>query len=302
MGMITSPEVLGPKTSVRERRRPRIVRAFLQNPGAVIGGFLVLFTITGAALGPALAPNAGTATNLGLALKPPFLFPGGSLAYPLGTDYVGRNLLALIVSGAQISVDLAALAVVGSMVVGTLIGLYSGYAGGRIGNILMRLTDLQMALPFILMALTVMAVSGPGVWKVILVLALSGWTDYARIVRGQTLKERHMVYVNAAEATGASWPRILFRHILPNISDSVIVLATMNIAVNILLEAGLAFLGLGLSPTNPSWGSLVADGQSYVETAWWLTVFPGLAIFLSVLGFNLLGDWLRDLNDPARRH
>ncbi len=289
-----------PETGPSKSRR--LVRLFLRNPGAIIGALFVLFTLLATLFGPLLEPHAATAINLNHALVPPVFEHGGSAAYPLGSDYLGRNLFGMIVSGTRISVDLAVLAVICSMAVGTLIGLYSGYAGGWLGNLLMRLTDLQMAFPFILMALTLMAISGPGLWKVVVVLALSGWTDYARIVRSQTLQQRHMLYVNAAQASGASRARVIFRHILPNISDSVIVLATMNIAVNILLEAGLAFLGLGISPSTPSWGSMVADGRNYIETAWWLTVFPGFAIFFSVMGFNLLGDWLRDVNDPSHGH
>ena len=286
----------------RQRKGLRLARLFVRSPSAVIGALFVLLTVLATVFGPFLEPHAATAINLNKALLPPIFVHGGSAMYPLGSDYLGRNLLGMIVSGTRISVDLAVLAVLCSMAVGTLIGLYSGYAGGWLGNLLMRLTDLQMAFPFILMALTLMAISGPGLWKVVVVLALSGWTDYARIVRSQTLQQRHMLYVNAAQASGASRPRIIFRHILPNISDSVIVLATMNIAVNILLEAGLAFLGLGISPSTPSWGSMVADGRNYIETAWWLTVFPGFAIFFSVMGFNLLGDWLRDVNDPSHGH
>jgi len=295
-----SPEDTQQET--RQRKGRRLARLFVRSPSAVIGALFVLLTVLATVFGPLLEPHAATAINLNEALLPPIFVHGGSAMYPLGSDYLGRNLLGMIVSGTRISVDLAVLAVLCSMAVGTLIGLYSGYAGGWLGNLLMRLTDLQMAFPFILMALTLMAISGPGLWKVVVVLALSGWTDYARIVRSQTLQQRHMLYVNAAQASGASRARIIFRHILPNISDSVIVLATMNIAVNILLEAGLAFLGLGISPSTPSWGSMVADGRNYIETAWWLTVFPGFAIFFSVMGFNLLGDWLRDVNDPSHGH
>lgn len=282
-------------------RAPRVLREFMRSPGAVAGALFVLLTAFAAAFGPLLAPHVTTSIDFAHTLSPPFFVPGGLLAHPLGTDYLGRDVLAMILSGARISVDIALLAVALSLVIGTLIGLYSGYFGGWVGELLMRLTDLQMAFPFILMALTLMAISGPGLWKVVAVLALSGWTDYARIVRSQTLQHRQILYVSAARATGGSDARILFRHVLPNISSSVVVVATMNIAVNILLEAGLSFLGLGISPSTPSWGSMVADGRNYVQTAWWLTVFPGLAIFVSVLGFNLLGDWLRDVMDPSRR-
>ncbi len=300
--MIAPARPEGIEPTARQRKGRRLARLFVRSPAAIIGALFVLLTLLSTVFGPLLEPHAATAINLNEALLPPIFVHGGSAMYPLGSDYLGRNLFGMIVSGTRISVDLAVLAVLCSMAIGTLIGLYSGYAGGWLGNLLMRLTDLQMAFPFILMALTLMAISGPGLWKVVVVLALSGWTDYARIVRSQTLQQRHMLYVNAAQASGASRPRIIFRHILPNISDSVIVLATMNIAVNILLEAGLAFLGLGISPSTPSWGSMVADGRNYIETAWWLTVFPGFAIFFSVMGFNLLGDWLRDVNDPSHGH
>ncbi|MDA8345024.1 MAG: ABC transporter permease [Thermaerobacter sp.] len=297
------PEV-NPQTETPSKIKaaPRVLREFFRSPGAIAGALFVLLTLFAAVLGPWLAPHVATSIDFAHIFTPPFFLHGGMLVHPLGTDYLGRDVLGMILAGARVSVDIALLAVISSLVIGTLIGLYSGYFGGRIGELLMRLTDLQMAFPFILMALTLMAISGPGLWKVVAVLALSGWTDYARIVRSQTLQHRQMLYVTAAKATGGSDARILFRHVLPNISASIIVIATMNIAVNILLEAGLSFLGLGISPSTPSWGAMVADGRNYVQTAWWLTVFPGLAIFLSVLGFNLLGDWLRDVMDPSRRH
>jgi peptide/nickel transport system permease protein len=276
----------------------RRVRA-LVTPSAVVGGALVLVTILAAIFGPVLAPGAATDIHLDQTLLPPAWVPGGQAAHLLGTDYLGRDVLKLILAGARASVAIGVSAVVLSLALGTLIGLYSGYVGGGLSDLLMRLTDVQMAFPFILMALTLMAISGPGTWKIVVVLALSGWTDYARIVRGQTLQHRQSLYVQAARAVGCSDARILFRHILPNIAASIIVIGTLNIAVNILLEAGLTFLGLGLSPSVPSWGAMVADGRNYIETAWWLTTFPGLAIVVSVLGFNLLGDWLRDVTDPS---
>ena len=300
---MTRPEA-NPQTETPSKTKaaPRVLREFFRSPGAIAGALFVLLTLFAAVFGPYLAPHVATSIDFAHTFTPPFFLRGGMLSHPLGTDYLGRDVLGMILAGARVSVDIALLAVISSAVIGTLIGLYSGYFGGRIGELLMRLTDLQMAFPFILMALTLMAISGPGLWKVVAVLALSGWTDYARIVRSQALQHREMLYVTAAKATGGSDARILFRHVLPNISASIIVIATMNIAVNILLEAGLSFLGLGISPSTPSWGAMVADGRNYVQTAWWLTVFPGLAIFVSVLGLNLLGDWLRDVMDPSHRH
>lgn len=271
-----------------------------RNPSALGGMFLVFLTLIAAVFGHWLAPHNPSGMHLTQHLLPPLL-AGGTGAHILGTDYLGRDELSRIIVGTGPSITISLIAVLISMVIGTTLGLYGGYYGGWLGSVVTFLIDAQMAFPFILLALTLMAISGPGPGKLILALALSGWTNFARVIRGQAMQYREKMFVESAKAIGASNQRIIFRHILVNIATSVIVIGTMNIAINILLEAGLTFIGLGLNPSIPSWGSMLANGRDYIQTAWWLTVFPGVAIMLSVIGFNLLGDWLRDVWDPRSR-
>jgi peptide/nickel transport system permease protein len=243
-----------------------------------------------------LAPYDPGAATLRSRLAEPY-----GAAHPLGADAIGRDILSRIIFGARISLTVGVTSVAIAMILGSLIGLVAGYFGGLLDAVLMRLADIQLAFPFILLAITVIAVIGPGLWKVILVMALTQWVQYARIVRGQTLALREKEYIQAAGALGAGHGRVMFRHILLNAITPVTVLATLGIANNILLEAGLTFLGLGVDPTIPSWGGMLADGRNYIERAWWVATFPGLAITVTVLGFNLLGDWLRDTLDPRTR-
>jgi len=268
----------------------------LRDPSFVIGALIVLVVLASATFAPTLAPYEPTAANLRSRLAAPF-----GETHLLGADAIGRDILSRIVFGARISLTVGVVSVAIAVVIGTLVGLVAGYFGGLIDAVLMRSADIQLSFPFILLAITVIAVVGPGLWKVILVMALTQWVQYARIVRGQTLSLREKEYVQAARGLGATHTRIMFRHILLNALTPVTVLATLGIANNILLEAGLTFLGLGVDPTIPSWGGMLADGRNYIERAWWVATFPGLAITVTVLGFNLLGDWLRDRLDPRTR-
>lgn len=272
-----------------------------RNPAGLLGSLLVVLTLLVAVFGSQWAPYNPSAMDLSLHLLPPAWLAGGSPHHLLGTDYLGRDEWSRILVATRASVLVSFAGMLISIVLGTLIGLFSGYFGGFAGNVLMRMTDVQMAFPFILMALTIMATSGPGTVKLVIVLGLSGWTAYARIIRGEVLGLRERVFVESARAIGCTHSRIIFRHILPNVVGTLVVIATMNVAVNILLEAGLTFLGLGLNPSIPSWGAMLADGRNYIQTAWWLSTFPGVAILIAVMGFNLLGDWLRDVSDPTLR-
>lgn len=272
------------------------MRRALRDPSFVIGMVIVVGVVAAAVFAPVLSPHEPTAATLRSRLAEPF----GPL-HPLGADAIGRDILSRIIFGARISLTVGLASVAIAVVLGTVIGLIAGYHGGLIDAILMRSADIQLSFPFILLAITVIAVVGPGLWKVILVMALTQWVQYARIVRGQTLGLREREFVQAAYGLGASSGRIMFRHILLNALTPVTVLATLGIANNILLEAGLTFLGLGVDPTTPSWGGMLADGRNYIERAWWVATFPGLAITVTVLGFNLLGDWLRDRLDPRTR-
>lgn len=269
----------------------------LKDPSFVIGTAIVVAVSLIALFAPYVAPTDPSTISLMARNAPPAL---GS-EYPLGADAIGRDVLTRIVYGSRISLTVGLISVAIAVVIGTIVGLIAGYVGGLLDTVLMRLADIQLAFPFILLAITVIAVIGPGLWKLILVMALTQWVQYARIVRGQVLSLKQKDYVQAASSLGASHARILTRHILLNALTPITVLATLNIANNILLESGLTFLGLGVDPTIPSWGGMLADGRNYIESAWWVSAFPGLAITITVLGFNLIGDWLRDHLDPRLR-
>ena len=244
-----------------------------------------------------LFPGGGSELNLAYRLTPPLVEPG----FPLGTDPLGRDVLARVIIGGEISLKVGVYSALGAVVIGIIMGLVSGYYGGFLDMIVMRFADVQLALPFILLAITFIAVIGGGLTNMIILLIISQWVQYARLVRGSVLSLRDREFILAAKAIGVKDIRILFQHLLPNLIGPVIVLMTLNVANNILLESSLTFLGLGVDPVIPSWGGMLAEGHTYLQTAWWVSVFPGLAILLTVLGLNLLGDWLRDALDPTGR-
>ncbi|WP_235931233.1 ABC transporter permease [Paracoccus xiamenensis] len=243
-----------------------------------------------------LFPDVGK-IDLMARLLPPFQQAG----HPFGTDPLGRDVLARAVAGGKISLTVGLVSVAGSVVLGVIMGLVAGYYRGIWDVILMRFADVQLALPFILLAITVIAVIGGSLTNTIILLIVSQWVQYARLVRAQVLALREREFVLAAQAIGVKNRNILFQHLLPNLLGPVIVLMTLNVANNILLESSLTFLGLGVDPTIPSWGGMLAEGRTYLQSAWWVSVFPGLAILFTVLGLNLLGDWLRDQLDPTGR-
>ncbi|MBO1903513.1 ABC transporter permease [Microvirga sp. 3-52] len=242
-----------------------------------------------------LFPDGGESMDLMARLTPPFQ----DIAHPLGTDPLGRDVLARVIVGGKISLTVGILSVMGAVTVGTLVGLVAGYYRGIAEILLMRFADIQLALPFILVAIMFLAILGTGVDKVIFFMILAQWVQYARLVRGSVLALRDREFILSARAIGVGNGRIIFTHILPNVLGPVVILMTLNVANNILLESSLTFLGLGVDPLIPSWGGMLADGRTYLQTAWWVSVFPGLAIMFTVLGLNLLGDWLRDLLDPT---
>ena len=270
----------------------------LREPAALIGGAIVLMVGFCAIFAPWLAPHDPNLQDLSRVTQPPMWLHGGSGSYPLGTDNLGRDILSRMLFGARVSsiVGLSVVAIGGT--IGVTAGMIAGYLGGWVDDVIARITDLQLAFPFLLLAVAIVAVVGPSLVTVIVVLGVTSWVQYVRVVRAETLAARERDYVAAAQATGASRPRILLRHILPNIASAVIVLATFEVARTVILESALSFLGLGAPPTVPSWGSMLADGRQYMDTAWWLETFPGLAISLAVLGVNLFGDGLRDVIDP----
>jgi len=272
------------------RRLPRVPLELAL--GLILTGGMTLLVV----FSELLFPGKADLMDLSARLLPPFV----SANHPLGTDPLGRDVLARIAAGGRISLIVGVVSVAGAMIVGTLAGLVAGYFRGLADAILMRIADVQLALPFILLALTFIAIVGPGLMILIALMIIAQWVQYARLVRGMVLSLRDREFVESARAIGAGKPRILFLHVLPNVIGPVIVLMTLNVANNILLESSLTFVGLGVDATIPSWGGMLADGRTYVQTAWWIGVFPGLAIMLTVLGLNLLGDWLRDWLDPAR--
>jgi peptide/nickel transport system permease protein len=242
-----------------------------------------------------LFPDGGESMDLMARLTPPFQ----DLAHPLGTDPLGRDVLARVVVGGKISLMVGILSVLGAMTLGTLVGLVAGYYRGVAEILLMRFADIQLALPFILLAIMFLAILGTGIDKIIFFMIVAQWVQYARLVRGSVLALRDREFILSARAIGVGNGRIIFTHILPNVLGPIVILMALQVANNILLESSLTFLGLGVDPLIPSWGGMLADGRTYLQTAWWVSVFPGLAIMFTVLGLNLLGDWLRDLLDPT---
>jgi peptide/nickel transport system permease protein len=283
-----------------ERRQDvrRLARELVRNKAALVGLAILLVVTAGAVLAPVVSPADPLLQDVSVRLKPPTLEGGDGQAHLLGTDHLGRDILSRLIYGARISlaIGISAVAVAGTL--GTLIGLVAGYRGGRVDDLCMRLTDTMLAMPFILLALAVIAVLGSSLRNIIFVLGITSWVSYARVVRAEVLTLRTREFVAAAQALGGQGTRIIFRHLLPNVLTPVIVIATLEVARMIILESALSFLGLGVQPPTPTWGGMLADGRAYLSTAWWLATFPGLCIMLSVLGINLLGDWLRDVLDP----
>jgi peptide/nickel transport system permease protein len=257
-----------------------------------VGLVIVLVAVLAALVGPALSPYNPAAQELARRLEPP------TLSHPFGLDELGRDILARLLAGARISL-LVGLAVVSvSSVVGMLVGSIAGYFGGRVDDVISRVVDVLMAFPGILLAIALVAVLGPSLTNVVLALSVIGWVGYARLVRAQALRARELDFVQAARALGAGSPRVVLRHVLPTAFPAVVVQATLGMAGAIIAEASLSFLGLGVQPPTPSWGTMLDAGRAHLFDAPHLTIFPGLAIALLVLGFNFLGDGLRDRVDP----
>ncbi len=270
--------------------------------GAIVGTILLVAAILIALIGPFLAPQNPydlKQINLANAYLPPAWEEGGDPQFPLGTDNQGRCLMSAIIYGSRSSIFIGLVGMIGSCLLGTLLGLVAGYFGGRTESVIMRIADVQLSFPSMLLALAIMAVFGRGIGKLLIALIAVGWVTYARTVRGETLKVKNLDYVQAARTMGFPTRQILFRHVLPNVSNSIVVLATMQVGSFILTEATLSFLGVGVPITQPSLGLLVKSGFDVLFSGlWWVSVFPGFYIMLIVFGINLLGDFLRDELNP----
>ncbi len=267
-----------------------------KSPLTVLGLALTIFLVLVAIFAPLIAPYDPIKQDLKNRLQPP------SWEHPFGTDQLGRDIFSRVVWGSRISLFIALIVVAISFTVGTTIGIISGYFGGKVDEVLMRITDMFMAFPRLVLALAVAAALGPGLFNTMLAIAFVSWVYYARLARASTLQIREEVYIEAARAIGASDKRILFLHVLPMVIAPVVVQATLDMGGTILTAAGLGFLGLGVQPPTPEWGVMVSEGRRFITEQWWVSTFPGFAILLATLGFNLLGDGINDiLNVRARR-
>lgn len=283
-------------TSRRQARLGQMWLAWLRirrNRLAMAGLIIVAILLLVAAFAPWIAPHDPFVQNLGNRLKPP-----GTPGYWLGTDDFGRDILSRIIHGARITLYIIALVAVTAPVLGLLIGTVAGYFGGWVDAVLMRLTDIFLAFPRLILALALVAVLGPGIENAVLAIALTAWPPYARVARAETLTVRSSDYIAAIRLQGASAPRIIAGHVVPMCLPSVIIRVTLDMAGVILIAAGLGFLGLGVQPPQPEWGLMISSGRKFLFEQWWVATMPGLAIFIVSLGFNLLGDGLRDVLDP----
>jgi peptide/nickel transport system permease protein len=290
---IEAVAVSAPRRSRRRRWRAAI-RPWL-TPKVIVGATIVVILIVTGALAPWISPYDPNGQNLPRALRPPDGLFGTNV---LGTDAVGRDILSRLFYGARISLVIAIMVVLISGAVGLALGAISGYFAGKVDFAIQKLVEVVWAFPPLLLAIAIMAFLGQGLENLILALVSQRWIAYCRVSRGQALSLRTREFVDAARSLGAGHPRIIFFHILPNLFPSAVVIGTFSMASAIIAEAALSFLGLGVPPEIPTWGTMLADGRTYISTSWWMALFPGLCIFFTVLGINLLGDGLRDILDP----
>lgn len=268
---------------------------------AKVGIVILIIWVLVAALAPLLAPYGVNDIDIIHRLTPPCWQEGGSAVHILGTDQLGRDVLTRLIYGSQTSLIVGLVSVVVGMVIGVTLGLMAGYFGGWVDAVISRIIDIMLAFPFIFMAMLLVAALGSSLVNVIIVLGITGWVPYARTVRANVLSVREKEFVRAANTVGCTHRRILFQHILPSVIDSAIILGTMDVGTYILSEASLTFLGLGIPPKIATWGNMIATGQDYIYSAWWLTAIPGLALLIGCVSVNFVGDWVRDVRDPRLR-
>lgn len=288
------------EASAEKRTKPltRWTKMLLKSKTGTVGFIIVFIVFFVAIFANVLAPHDPIEINPAKMLNPPAWQDGGDKAHILGTDNLGRDILSRIIHGSRVSLLVGIASVILAGIIGVFVGLVSGYYGGWIDTVLMRIVDSFLSIPNILFALVFLSVFGPSVPTLIIVLGVTNWVAYARIVRGETLSIKEREFVKAARSMGVKNGNIITRHILPNVISSFIVISTLSVATTIILEASLSFLGLGVQPPTVSWGGILSDGRDYLATSWWLATFPGVAITITVLGIIFLGDWLRDVLDP----
>jgi peptide/nickel transport system permease protein len=286
-----------PRRDAAETRQATWQRLRRVRWGAAAAGVLLLI-VASAALAPWIAPYDPLAVDIRHRLAPPAWMDHGSAEHLLGTDQVGRDLLARMIYGGRVSLVVGVAAVLMSATIGVLLGLSAGYFGGNVDWTIMTVVNVMLTFPFVLLALAVIAVLGPSLINMIIVLGVAGWPIYARVVRAETLAIREREFVLAARALGMSHARLVFRQIVPNLISVIVVIATLQVAQVIILESFLSFLGLGVQPPTPAWGNMLGEGRVYMLNSWWIATFPGLAIFVTTLMINLMGNALRDWLDP----
>ena len=280
----------------------KALRRIRQMPLGVGSGVILLVIVLIAAMAPLVAPHDPLDGEIVNRLKPPVWAAGGTWTYILGTDQIGRDTLSRLIYGAQVSLMAGFLSMVISLIIGVPLGLLAGYCGRFTDTVISTVINIMLTFPFVLLALTVVSVLGPSFINVILVLGIASWTVYARVVRSEVMKLRELDFILASRALGVNAGRIIFRHILPNVTNTIIVLSTVQIARFIIAEAFLSFLGLGVQAPTPSWGSMLGDSRQFMYDRWWLPTLPGLAIFVTSLTINLFGDSIRDWLDPYTRN
>jgi peptide/nickel transport system permease protein len=294
------------KKQTRSIRRTRLSRNLtLIIPAAILALMIIMAIFANLSwLGlpdVGLSPHSPNKIVITDRYLPPAFMDGGKSAYLLGTDKLGRDVLSRIIHGSRVSLSISVVVILITAFIGTSLGILAGYSGGRLDAFIMRVTDIALSFPGLLLAMLLAVAIGPGYWTVVFALSILSWASYARLIRGEALKLRESDFVAQARVNGASNFRIMMRHIFPNVINSLVVMMTLSVGMIILSEAALSFLGVGVPAPTASWGSMVSDGRGYLDTAWWASAFPGIAIGLVVMSGNFLGDWLRDKLDPRLR-